>query len=137
MRTVWLAVVIALAIGGIYALIPEPLAALFTDVGQVIAIASGLVYLCALNQFLDCVNIVAYGALKGAGDTRWPMWTVVLTNWVAGVPLVYALTIPAGLGAAGAWAGMGIVLGVQAGLMLVRFRGGRWRSIKVLEDPSI
>jgi len=136
MSTVYLAVGIAVVIGGIYTLIPEPLTALFTDVDEVIGIASGLVYLCALNQFLDCVNIVAYGALKGAGDTRWPMWTVVLTNWVAGVPLVYALTIGAGLGAAGAWAGMGIVLGVQAGLMLVRFRGGRWREIKIVEDPT-
>lgn len=136
MRTVYLAVGIAVVIGGVYALIPETLASLFTDVGDVIAIASGLVYLCALNQLLDCVNIVAYGALKGAGDTRWPMWTVVLTNWVAGVPLVYALTISAELGAAGAWAGMGIVLGVQAGLMLVRFRGGRWREIKLVEDLS-
>lgn len=136
MRTVWLAVGIAIAIGALYALAPGPLAALFTDVVEVIGIATGLVYLCALNQLLDCVNIVAYGALKGAGDTRWPMWTVVITNWVAGVPLVYALTIGAGLGAAGAWAGMGLVLGVQAGLMLVRFRGGRWREIQIVEDPS-
>jgi len=136
MRTVRLAVGVALLVGGLYALLPGPLASLFTDVEEVLGIASGLMYLCALNQLLDCVNIVAYGALKGAGDTRWPMWTVVVTNWVVGVPLVYGLTIAAGLGATGAWAGMGIVLGVQAGLMLIRFRGGRWREIKLVDDIS-
>jgi MATE family multidrug resistance protein len=133
MRTVKLAVGVALAIGAIYVAIPGILASLFTNVAEVAAIATGLAYLCALNQLLDCVNIVAYGALKGAGDTRWPMWTVVITNWVFGVPLVYLLTISAGLGAAGAWLGMAIVLGFQATAMFLRFRGGKWRAIRLVD----
>jgi MATE family multidrug resistance protein len=134
LRTVRLASVVALSLGAIYMLLPGPLVSLFTEIADVATIATSLVWIAALNQFLDAINIVAYGALKGAGDTRWPMWIVVVTNWTLGVPMVYLLTFAMGLGVTGTWFGMAIVLGAQATLMLARFRYGRWREIQLVRE---
>jgi MATE family multidrug resistance protein len=122
-----------LGLAVIYALIPGPLASLFTGFEEVAVIATSLVYVCAVTQIFDGINIVAYGALKGAGDTRWPLGVVVIASWLLGVPLVYGLTISAGLGVLGAWLGMALVMLLQAAAMLWRFGGGRWREIAVVE----
>jgi MATE family multidrug resistance protein len=132
-RAIRLVLWFTLAVALVYALIPDLLAGLFTSFPEVATLATTLVYVCAATQVLDGINIVSYGALKGAGDTRWPLWLVIVTDWLVGIPLVYALTIVAGLGVLGAWLGIGVVLLGQATAMYLRFRGGKWREIEVVE----
>lgn len=87
--------------------------------------------------------IVLTGALRGAGDTRFPIlltWTGFL---IVRIPLAYVLTLdtvdlgPLGsipgwdLGLIGAWIAMFADLSVRGLLFLWRFLGGRWKTVKV------
>ena len=52
-------------------------------------------------------------ALRGAGDTRTPMWCNLVFYWLIGLPVGYLLCFHARRGAAGLW------IGLCAGLVLI------------------
>lgn len=84
---------------------------------------------------LATINVLS-GALRGAGDTRWP-WAFVLVGYLAvRLPLTYRLSTPAELGGLGwglygAWVAMFVDLHVRAALVGARFLQGGWRSARV------
>lgn len=79
---------------------------------------------------------VLAGALRGAGDTRWP-WVFVLLGYLAvRIPLTYYFTTPTeqgglGLGLSGAWFAMLVDLCFRASLLTGRFLHGGWQATKV------
>jgi len=135
-RTLLLVFGFTLVCGAVFAGLPQTLAELFTPFDDVAASATTLIYVAAVIQVFDGQQMVAYGALRGAGDTRWPLYVVVSLSWGLGVPLVYVLTIPAGLGVVGAWLGILAMLACQAVVLLCRFRSGRWKTIRVDGDTD-
>jgi putative MATE family efflux protein len=84
---------------------------------------------------LATLNILS-GALRGAGDTRWP-WLIVLFGYlVVRLPLTYVLATPVdegglGWGLYGAWIAMFADLHVRAALVAARFLHGGWRLARV------
>lgn len=118
----------------VFAGIPRTLASVFTPYANVADMATTLIYVAAVIQIFDGQQMVAYGALRGAGDTRWPLYVIVSLSWGLGVPLVYLLTITAGLGATGAWLGILVMLGTQGVVLRYRFGSGRWKTMRVDED---
>ena len=134
MRTVILVLGYTLVVGVVFAVLPAVITGLFTPFAKVASLATTLMYAAAAIQVFDGLNIVAYGALKGAGDTRWPLVAVILANWLLGVPLVYVLTITLGLGVLGTWLGILGVLMAQGLAMFLRFRKGKWRYIEVVDE---
>jgi putative MATE family efflux protein len=84
---------------------------------------------------LATINVLS-GALRGAGDTRWP-WVFVLLGYLAvRLPLTYLLCTPAsqgglGLGLRGAWIAMFADLSVRGLLVAARFLQGGWRQGRV------
>jgi MATE family multidrug resistance protein len=56
---------------------------------------------------------VTTGALRGAGDTKTPMYANFIGYWVIGLPLGCVLAFPLGWGALGIW------IGLCCGLMIV------------------
>jgi multidrug resistance protein, MATE family len=109
------------------------LADLFTPFREVADATVSLLYIAAVFQVFDGINMVGYGALRGAGDTRWPLWIVILIHWGIGVPLVYYLTIVAGFGVLGTWLGMCTMMVCQAALIYYRFESGRWKHIRLVD----
>jgi MATE family multidrug resistance protein len=135
-RTVVLALGFTLLCGLLFVAIPGPLARVFTPDPAVRRLAAELILVAAAVQIFDGLNIVSYGALKGTGDTAGPLGIVVVTNWGVGVPLVYLLTIRAGMGALGAWLGILVMLAGQGGWLYARFRAGRWKTLRVVEPVT-
>jgi putative MATE family efflux protein len=81
-------------------------------------------------------NNVLSGALRGAGDTRWPWLIVLFGHLVVRLPLTYALATPAadgglGWGLYGAWIAMFADLHVRGILVAARFLHGGWRHARV------
>ena len=132
-RSILLMFTYSLACGILFLLAGSGLAGLFTPVREVAEAAVSLLYIAAVFQIFDGINMVGYGALRGAGDTRWPLWVVILVHWGIGVPLVYYLTITANLGVTGTWMGMCIMMLCQAALILYRFESGRWKAIQLVD----
>jgi MATE family multidrug resistance protein len=119
----------ALAI--VYMAAADPLIGLFTDDPAVIALGRPLLAMGAAYQFFDALGIIAEGALRGAGDTRWPFAVHTVLNWVFFVPVAYLLGITLDYGLFGAWCGGLVFVVALAALLAWRFRSGAWRQIRI------
>jgi MATE family multidrug resistance protein len=92
----------------------------------------------AIYCLFDTMNIIFCSAIKGAGDTRYVMiMTVILSVFVLILPVYLAVEIiESGLVVAWVFATVYIIcLGVT---FYVRFLGGKWKSMRVIElEPQI
>jgi MATE family multidrug resistance protein len=107
---------------------------------RVIALGVLLLWLAAIYQVFDGLNIGASFCLRGAGDVRFPAVAVMVLSWFCFVPLAHALAFAPGdgwvgflpqfgLGATGAWIAAVLYM-VALGLTLyLRWRSGAWRRI--------
>lgn len=77
----------------------------------VIGLALTYLTVCAAFQLFDGLQVVAAGALRGLQDTRVPMWIAIFSYWVPGFGLA------AGLGLATRLEGLGVWMGLAAGLV--------------------
>jgi len=112
----------SMALGAIlFATIPELLVDVFTDDPEVIAIGSKLLVLASLFQLFDGVQVVAAGALRGAGDVRAPFLANVGAHWLVGFPLAVGLCFGLEMGASGLWWGVTVSLTVTALVLGARF----------------
>ncbi len=87
---------------------------------------AGVVFM-VVPQFLLGIG----GALRGAGDTRFPLIATVVNWFVVRLPLAYVLAFPLGLGLTGVWAGIAADYFVRAGLLAWRFNSGAWQRVRV------
>ena len=86
----------------------------------------------ALYQVFDAVTIVLAGALNGAGDTTFTMVARTIMGWIVFIPLVALIVFQFGGGVHDAWIGALVYLSGLSVIYLIRFRSGRWKSIKLV-----
>ena len=87
--------------------------------------------LVGLYTVADSAQLVFTGALRGAGDTRWVMRTSVILHWVMATGAILLIRVVKAPPLA-VWAffiAFIITLGIT---MYLRFRGGKWMSMKVI-----
>jgi len=122
---------LATAVAVLFLTVPDALLGIFTTDPQVIALGRPLLALGALFQLIDAVGIIAGGALRGAGDTRFPFVVQASLAWCVRLPLVYALAVILGGGVLGAWWGELGYVTVLGSAWLLRFRSGVWRTVRI------
>lgn len=129
-------------IGLLLVIAGRPLMAVFSSDPQVLALGRVTLIWVATFQLFDAMCITYMNALRGAGDTRVPAITALLLSWLYFVPLSHTLVFApgegwidglpqAGLGALGGWLALmsyAMLLGIA---MLLRWRSGRWRAIRL------
>ena len=93
--------------------VPHFIARLYTPDVPILSAAVVLLRICAFFQLFDGFQVVATGALRGAGDTRTPMLCHFVGYWIVGLPLGTALCFHYAMGAPGIW------IGLSAGLILI------------------
>jgi MATE family multidrug resistance protein len=127
----------------LYVLVPQPLLNLFRpqDVspGEFATIRStGVVVLrfVAAYLLLDGLYMISTAVLKGAGDTRFIMWSIgLLSLFGMVVPLYVGMEI-FDRGLYFAWSCMVVFLFLLASVTLGRFRGGKWKDMRVIEQSA-
>lgn len=102
----------------IFLLFPRSIAGALTDQPDVLAAALPLLRIAALFQISDGLQVIAAGALRGAGDTKGPFLTNLAGHYLLGLPVGLYLTYRAGEGAAGMGA-PGLWWGLLIGLTVV------------------
>lgn len=118
-------------LGGLMALFPGPLVAIFSNDPAVMAAAVGPLRAAGLVQPALAVSFITLGALRGAGDTRWPLVSRLITTWGVRLPLTIVLVGVMGGGLAGIWLAMCTDFTLQAILAMSRFQSGKWQKIEV------
>lgn len=97
---------------------PQLVLRLFTDEPEVIRIGVTLIYLAAVFQLFDGLQVVATGALRGAGDTKRPMLANLVAHWFLGLPIGWWLGLRLGWGAPGVWTGLCLGLIAVGGVLV-------------------
>jgi multidrug resistance protein, MATE family len=105
---------------------PRWILELYTRDPQIVAAGLGLLAMAAAFQVFDGAQVAGLCALRGAADTRIPMWITLLGYWAVGAPLAYLLGFHTPLGAPGVWAGLVVALAVVAVLLAWRVRRVLW-----------
>lgn len=85
----------------------------------------------AIVQPAQAAAFVLAGALRGAGDTRWPLYATSVGVWGFRVALAELFVVHLGFGLPGAWAAMAIDQFVRTLVIMYRFNTGRWKKARV------
>jgi MATE family multidrug resistance protein len=102
----------------LFLLVPEKVGATYNTDPDVIALVATILPLAAMFQWFDGTQVVAFGVLRGLGDTRRPGLFNLLGYWLVGLPLGAWLAFGAGWGLPGVW--LAYVIGlVTVALLLV------------------
>jgi MATE family multidrug resistance protein len=142
-RSTWSALWMSLAYmgfcGALYVLCPRlllaPFAAggdpgAFRPVGDLTVV---LLRFVALYSIFDMMNVVFSSALKGAGDTAFPLFVTIALALLAMLGPAYALCMLWGYGVVVAWLTATAYVVFLGLLMLWRFRLGGWKTLRVVE----
>jgi MATE family multidrug resistance protein len=127
----------------LYVFVPRPLLNLFrpqdiSPEGFAVISSMGVVVLrfVAAYLLLDGLYMISTAVLKGAGDTRFIMWSIgLLSIFGMVVPLYIGMEV-FGQGLYFAWSCMVVFLFLLAGVTLGRFRGGKWKDMRVIEQST-
>ena len=101
-------------------------------------IAAGVeaLQLIAFIQPPLAIGFVMAGILRGAGDTRFPMFSTSITMWLLRVPLAYLLGVQFGWGLQGIYIGMFFDTVALMALNVWRYVQGGWLDRNVLGDET-
>src|SRR5271168_394239 len=87
-------------------LFPHLIASSFTEDPGVIAATIPLLFVAAIFQFFDGLQITATGALRGAGNTHAGLVVQIIGYWIIGLPIGYLFGFRLHQGAVGLWMGL-------------------------------
>ncbi len=112
----------------IMALFARNLLGLYTDDENVIKIATQIMYVCSFilvtTAFQNCYS----GALKGAGDTKFPLYSAIICTLFVRVVLAYVVVNVLQLGIFFVWLATLTDLILRAIIIYIRYRSGRWEK---------
>ena len=134
-RVGWLAsamgVVLLTGLGLVMFLLAGPLSGVFSDDPATARLTADYLRTLSLAQPLYALGMVVAGALRGGGDTRFPMWSAVVGGWLFMIPAEWLLGVHLGWGPRAVWLVQALNYGVFAVLLTLRFRAGRWKDMSV------
>jgi MATE family multidrug resistance protein len=127
-------------VAAIFVFMPKPLLFLFKDshhtpeqYAAIMNLGVILLRFVAVFCFFDALNLVFSGAIKGAGDTRFIMWTIAALSLGIMIIPVYLAVEVIGAGIYTAWT-LATFYACALGLaFMLRYRQGKWKKMRVIE----
>jgi MATE family, multidrug efflux pump len=109
----------------------EPIARLFVNDPEVVADAVSFIRVLAAAQPLMAIDFTVGGALRGAGDTRFPLVSVFVAFYGCRLGFAYVVTFWLQLGVFWLWFALVGDYVARSTLKGWRFRSGRWKTISI------
>lgn len=123
----WISVALGALVAVLTWLFAQEIVALYTQDSQVVLIAVTLLWMAALYQISDALQVACAGALRGIGDTTSVMWVTLVSYWGIGLPVGFYLCYGAWSTDSGVWLGItGFWLSFVIGLSIAAIGLG-WR----------
>lgn len=129
--TYWMGAGLMTLIGLLFLAVPSQIMGIFTNDPQIVALGARPLQMVGLFQPVSAAIMIFAGALRGAGDTRYPMLVSAAGIWLVRVPLAYLFGLTFGWGLMGVWGALALDMTVRGALNTRRFLGGRWKSARV------
>jgi MATE family multidrug resistance protein len=128
-------------LAAVFIFMPEPLLSLFNmgdrhpdQYGEIMEQGVVLMRFVAVFCFFDALNLIYSGAIKGAGDTRFIMWTIGAVCLGLMILPVYVAVEIVGAGIYTVWtfaSAYACALGIA---FMLRYRQGAWKRMRVIEE---
>ena len=109
------------ATASIMLLFPDYIVSIYSDDADVGRMAVSLLFMAAIFQLSDGIQVSAAGALRGVKDTLYPLLVSVVAYWLIGLPFSYYLGISQQFGPQGLWMGLVASLTLAAVWLVWRF----------------
>lgn len=122
--------IIALAIAIVLFFFGYDVALLYVDDPEVARAAANALKILAIMQPMQSTQFILAGALRGPGDTRWPLYSTAIGIWGIRVVLVHVF-IAMGMGLMGAWVAQLCDQAFRAVFIYTRYKSGAWKHSKV------
>jgi MATE family multidrug resistance protein len=101
-------------------LAPDLIISIYTRDPEVATVAVSLLFMAAVFQISDGLQVGGFGALRGLKDTRIPMVVNFFSYWLIGFPVGYYLGIIKNIGPEGLW--IGLISGLTVAAVLHNYR---------------
>ncbi|HIA53866.1 MAG TPA: MATE family efflux transporter [Candidatus Melainabacteria bacterium] len=98
---------------------------------KVIAYTSDYFRWVGICQPFVALWLILFGAMQGAGYTRWPMIASTIVLTLFRLPLAWYLSVNMNWGPTGTWAGVSVSVFIVGLLAIWRFNTGVWKDQKV------
>ena len=109
-------------------LVKYPVIGIFTKEDEIVQIVSALLMISVYLEFGRSLNLVYVGALKGAGDIRFPVFYGIFSNWCIMVLGAYIFGIRLGFGIKGCYLAIATDETTRGMVMFLRWRSKRWMT---------
>lgn len=119
------------ALGVLFILVPMPIMRIYTDDLEVIHVGVTILRILGVAQIFNAIGTVLSPALIGAGDMHFILGVEIGNTCFLYLPLAWFLGVHSGFGITGAWSAEVIYVLLYALMMAIRFRGGRWKEIRI------
>jgi Na+-driven multidrug efflux pump len=130
--TARIGLLLAGSVGLAFLVVPRLLLALFgMKDGLVLDMATQLLRVLAVSGLFVTLALVHTGGLQGTGDTRSPFFISLVSQVAVPLGLCLALQAAGVLGPLGIWTAILLGHSTRAVLSIIRFRQGKWRSIRI------
>lgn len=111
----------------IFVVFGASMVSLFLDINepardQIISYGVLLLFVAALFQFVDGIQVLAISLLRGIHDTAVPMYITIVSYWAVGLPVAYFLGFVVNWQGVGVWLGLTAALACAAVAMTWRYR---------------
>jgi Na+-driven multidrug efflux pump len=115
----------------LYLSAPQLALGLFTSDDEVLRLGAPLLLVGAAFQICDALGVLNGGALRGAGDTRWPFLVQTALAWGLFLPAAWVCGDLLDGGLTGAWIGGVIYVAALGAALHWRFSSGAWRTVRI------
>ena len=106
----------------------------FADFSKIISYSRPILLCAAIYNVFNAMRFNFMGALRGAGDTRAPMWIVICCSWCILVPGTWIIVKVLNLGIIPMWIFLTCYVLILGSWIFIRFQSGVWKHIRMLDD---
>jgi putative MATE family efflux protein len=126
-RAMWLAVASMSALAVLIIACARPIARMMLDEPEVVRLTVAFIYLLGAAQPLMAIDFALSGALRGAGDTRFPLYTT-FAGLICGRVFLAAVFTACKLPVEWVYGALLADYSIKVSMLIRRFRSGRWRN---------
>jgi MATE family multidrug resistance protein len=105
----------------LFLVVPAPIIHIWTRDASVVALGAHILAIVAGFQIFDGIQTVSTGALRGLGETRFPMLMNFAGYWILGLPFGALLCFRMHWGLSGLWTGLTVSLILIALVLIARW----------------
>ena len=122
---------ISCIIGVVLALFGGQIVNIYNSTPEIVEMGGKLLAIVAITQPFQSSQFVTTGALRGAGDTKYPAVVIFICTLIVRSVLGYIFVIQLDMGLVGAWFAIVVDQLLKTAMIFARYNTGKWRFFKL------